>query len=83
VIECFEIPHSMVLECFIKVNFGYDCLRDVVVNRTHWLDCTMSKWNLARNDSDQGTIVQMSIMRAHELESIRRSSRKTNHKINK
>jgi hypothetical protein len=51
--ECCELPHSKVLECFIKVNFGYDYLREVVANRTHWLDCIMAKWNLAGKCSDQ------------------------------
>jgi hypothetical protein len=32
--ECSELLHSKVLECFIKVNFGYDFLREVVANRT-------------------------------------------------
>jgi hypothetical protein len=55
--KCFELPHSKVLECFIKVNFGYDCLREAAINRTHWLDCRMAKWNLAGKCSDQRTIV--------------------------
>jgi hypothetical protein len=66
VMECCELPHSKVLECFIKVKFGYDYLREVVANRTHWLDCRMAKWNLAGKCSDQGTIVQMSRMGAHK-----------------
>jgi hypothetical protein len=64
--ECSKLLHSKVLECFIKVNFGYDCLREVVENRTHWLDCRMAKWNLAGKCSDDGTIVQMSRMGAHK-----------------
>jgi hypothetical protein len=46
VMECCEIPYFKVLECFIKVKFGYDCLRDVAINITHWLDCRMAKRNL-------------------------------------
>jgi hypothetical protein len=41
-----------VLECFIKVNFGYDLLREVVADRTHWLYCKMAKPNLVGNCSN-------------------------------
>jgi hypothetical protein len=57
VMGCSKLLHSKVLECFIKENFGYDCLREVVVNRTPQLDCRMAKWNLAGKCLDHGTIV--------------------------
>jgi hypothetical protein len=64
--ECSELPHSNVLECFIKVNFGYDFLIEVFVNRTHWLDCIMSKWNFFGNFSYQEMIVHMGRIEAHK-----------------
>jgi hypothetical protein len=33
--ECRELPHSKILEYFIKAKFGYECLREVVANITH------------------------------------------------
>jgi hypothetical protein len=81
--ECSELLHSKVLKCFIKLNFGYDCLIEVFVNRTHWLDCKIIKWNLVGKCSDDGTIVQMRKMREH-METMKWiNSRKTNYKINK
>jgi hypothetical protein len=35
VMECSELPHSRVLEGFIKVKLGYVCLREVASNITH------------------------------------------------
>jgi hypothetical protein len=64
--ECYELLHSKVMECFIKVKFGYDYLRETGVNRKHWLDCRMAKWNLVGKCSDDGTLLQIIIMGAHK-----------------
>lgn len=53
VMECSELPHSRVLEGFIKVKLGYAFLREVVANITHWLDCRITKWNLVGKCSNQ------------------------------
>jgi hypothetical protein len=49
--ECSKLLHSKVMECFIKENFGYGFLREVVANRTPRLDCRMAKWNVTGNFS--------------------------------
>jgi hypothetical protein len=68
--ECFELPHSKVLDYFIRVNFGYDFLREVIANKTYWLDGRMAKWNLAGTCSNSGTIRKMSTMGSHKVERI-------------
>jgi hypothetical protein len=68
---------------FHKGKFGYDFLREVVVNKTHWLDCRMAKWNFVGKFSYQETIVQMSKMGAQKEARIYRNSRKTSYKIDK
>jgi hypothetical protein len=83
VTKCCELPHSKVLECLIKVKFGYVFQREGAVNRTHWLDCRMSKWKLDGKCLDQRKIVKMNIMRAHKEARIRRNSRITNYNKNK
>jgi hypothetical protein len=36
--ECCELPHSKVLECFIKVNLGYKFLIEVVaIEHIDWI----------------------------------------------
>jgi hypothetical protein len=55
---------------FHKGKLGYDCLGEAAENRTHWLDCGMAKWNLARKCSNEGTTVHMTRMRARKASRI-------------
>jgi hypothetical protein len=60
------MPYFKVFKCFIKVNFEHEFLREVVANRTHWLDCRMAKRNLVGKCSDHRTIMHMNRMEAHK-----------------
>ena len=69
---------------FHKGKVGYDCLGEAAENRTPWLDCRMAKWNLNGKCPDQGTIVQMSRMGAHNAARIcQKKTEITSYNINK